>query len=439
MEQRFFRPSLCRGATVLIIGAGRSGIASAKLLLGRGLKVHLYDDQTSENLRYFDAKAMVHHDRLTTHFATGLSGPLERFSAVILSPGVRLDHQLVEQAKAARLPILSEIDLASLFLPSHKMIGITGTNGKSTTTVMVESILRAAGQRAWACGNLGNPLCDLVSDTYEDNAPYFVVELSSFQLETTVLTQLDRAIIVNITPDHLDRYLSFEAYAHAKYQIARLLKERSMLFVNASLRDIAPFILPPPNYFSAEEFGTGSYSYLRNTGILGLHNQENAMAAVKVAESLGIAPDVIVAGLKTYKPLPHRCEKVDVKKGVTYINDSKGTTVVAVKKALSMFNAPTHLLLGGLAKGEDFGELGLNQYPHIVGYYVFGHAANKILHALMSPIGFYCENLKDAVHLAQKRAKSGDIVLLSPGCASFDQFNDYQHRGETFRALIKEL
>jgi|SRR5579871_1377613 len=436
MDREKMRARLGRGAKVLVIGAGRSGIAATKLLLKNDLTVDLFDDHKLEHLRFFNDASLSDEKNLKTHFGAKTDVILTGFAAVILSPGVSLDHVLVKRAQAGNVPVLSEIDLASIFSPPHVMIGITGTNGKSTTTAMITSILNASGRKAVACGNIGIPLSDMVLKYQGPDLSYFVVELSSFQLETTSLAKLDRAVILNMTPDHLDRYESLDAYERAKCKIRGLLKKDGLLMVNESLKNHPLLINSFFAWFSSEQFGDGKFRHLAESQIVGDHNRENAAAAVMVATSLGLKPDHIDQGLQDFRPLPHRCEIIANRDGITYINDSKGTTVVAVRRALSMFRSPTHLLLGGIEKGEDFSQLSPDHFSHIAGYYVFGQAAPKIMSELNSSKANLADNLKNAFTLAQSRAKHGDIVLLSPGCASFDQFNDYHHRGETFRALV---
>lgn len=429
-----FRTLISGKNQVLVIGAGRSGIAATKLLLKHKVPVSLFDDNQHEKLRFFKDCDLKESSLLRTYFG-GTFPELENIKAVILSPGVNPDHQLVRWGKINQVPTISEIDLAVLYLPGQKMIGVTGTNGKSTTTAMLENILNCAGFKAVACGNIGLPLCEVAIK--EQVFDYLVVELSSFQLEVSSLIKLLCAIIVNITPDHLDRHKSFNDYVNAKLKIASLLKDDGILVINRSL---SPFIMNPGLqhvWFDAKNFGVDNLAFLENTSIVGHHNQENAMAATVSACQLGINEQHILAGLNTFKPLPHRCELVGIKNGITFINDSKGTTVEAVKKALTMYPAPTHLLLGGIEKGEDFSPL--KAFFNVKGYYVYGQAKAKILADLNSSLATDHSNLEAALKAACIKAQAGDVVILSPGCASYDQFDDYYHRGETFKKLVMEI
>lgn len=410
---------------VVVMGAGRSGLAATRVLRARGKTVWLYDDKPLQELRFVGD--LKEDQSLITFFARPL--PLcDEISSVVVSPGVDPRHKIVRWATENHVPLLSEIDVAAPLVNHKKVLGITGTNGKSTTTVMMASIMEKAGFKTIACGNLGRPLCDVVLDDHD--VEVLVVELSSYQIESSKDLRLDGAIILNITPDHLDRYTSFDDYRDAKLAIIRLLKPAAPLVVNRDIHiDMNNAIK-----FAADQFAT--LSHLPRATILGVHNEENAVACATLASALGVSNDIVAAGLSAFQPLPHRCEVVDQKAGITYVNDSKGTTVVAVEKALSMFKEPTHLLLGGITKGEDFSVL---NHAHIKNYYVFGRDQEKIMRELPHQNAIACATLEDAFFLAQERAHEGEVILLSPGCASFDQFSDYHHRGETFRNLVMRV
>jgi UDP-N-acetylmuramoylalanine--D-glutamate ligase len=414
---------------VLVLGAGLSGIAATKFLLSRDIAVLLFDDKKKPELKLLD-EALLNNGNLTVH--AGL-GPLvidNSFQFVVCSPGVSPSHPLIKQARDKKLPIINEIDLAYNFLEPVQIIGITGTNGKSTTTVMLESIFKAAGFETIACGNLGMPLCHLLLSKHKYEV--IVLELSSFQLELLNDLRLDGAIITNITPDHLDRYRTLTSYKNTKLRIASLLKPNASLVLPSNLmKDV--------NKYNCNKIAFDIDDYAKHFGDLeinGQHNQENAIAAAMLAKSLGIENSFINKGILSYVPLPHRCEVIANKGGVLYVNDSKGTTVVSVAKALSMWPRPTHLLLGGVDKGEDFVLLEEGNFPHIKGYYVFGQAKTKILKDLGSnkAQGFF--DLHEAFLFAAKVAKAGDLILLSPGCASYDQFDNFEQRGVRFRELV---
>ena len=423
--------------TYLIVGAGRSGIAAAKLLLHHGAHVELFDDQHEPQLSYYKNSDLVGHERLVTSFGQAPSLALANYEALILSPGVSLEHELIKQAHESGLKIMSEIDCAYNFLsnlPKLKIIGITGTNGKSTTTVMIEHILRTAKMRAFACGNLGVPLCELALKAHQEIIDYLVIELSSFQLENTHNLKLDAAVLLNITPDHLDRYDNIYKYQQAKLKILDLLKPiNNISIVNHNLQNLVT------NKLGIKFFDHQDIFLLEKITIHGTHNQENALAAFLLTQALGISSEHIFSGLNSYIPLPHRCELVGRKNNIAYINDSKGTTVVAVTKALSLSEGPVHLLLGGKAKGEDFSALRPEYFPNICGYYVFGEAEPEIIRALDTPKARPYTNLAAAFKSAQEHATAGDTILLSPGCASYDQFKDYTERGKLFRTLVENI
>lgn len=422
--------------TYLIMGAGRSGIAASRLLLYHGAHVELFDDQEESRLNYFKSSDLAGHKHLRVCFGGQRpSLSLDSYKALIVSPGISFEHELIKKALDSGLTIMSEIDCAYEFLPPLKIIGVTGTNGKSTTTIMIEHILRTAQTRAYACGNLGVPLCELALKAQKEPIEYLVVELSSYQLENTHKLKLDAAIILNITPDHLDRYDNINQYQQAKLKILELLKpdNKSIGIVNRNLSNIIS------NKHKIIFFDQKDANILERININGIHNQENALAAFLVAQAFNISEEYIFSGLASYTPLPHRCELVGIKNNVAYINDSKGTTVVAVTKALSLFHNTVHLLLGGQAKGEDFSALKPEYFPNIKGYYIFGQAEPEIKQALNTPKAHSFENLSAAFKSAQLSAKAGDTILLSPGCASFDQFKDYTERGELFRSLVENI
>lgn len=430
---------ICRGNRVLVMGAGRSGISATRLLRGRGAEVILYDDNERSRLKYLENSELAHDLNLKTVFNQKNMVLPNDIKWVILSPGIGPEHSVLKQALNHRVPILNEIDLAiSGLAPQTKLIGITGSNGKSTTTTMIETALRSAGFKATACGNLGIPLCDVVMEEKYHDVEYVVLELSSFQLEALSRLRLDHALILNITPNHLDRYLDFADYVKAKLKIIALLKPGGTLVLNESL---AGYLRESPydgkvSYFSCDNNPTNPWS---NAHITGAHNLANAQAASLLLKDLGLSHQEIRDGLKNFCSLPHRFELVAQIDGRVVINDSKATTVMAVKMALSMAERPIHLLLGGIAKGDDFSQLKPEFFSHIKGYYLFGQAQGHIHDSLNTGMAQVCEDLESALISAIEHSHPGEIILLSPGCASYDQFDDYQHRGEVFKELAQKL
>lgn len=420
----------------LVIGAGRSGLAATRLLLAQGAEVALFDDQPVSQLRYVRDFEHLGHRNLKSHFNDPHFIFDSSYDVVILSPGVVLNHPLILSAQEHRIPILNEIEIALQYKPNLTIIGITGTNGKSTATVMMESILNAAGLRACAGGNLGIPLCDLILE--HEDFDYLVLELSSFQLETLKRLELDVGIILNITPDHLDRYPSLNAYEQAKLRIIDLVKAQGHVVLNDNLSSLTAQLGSnrEVHFFSSGELKNAPWNFLKHAS-LSLHNQENALAVAKCARALGISSEAILAGLTNFKPLDYRCQTIACKKGLTFVNDSKGTTVVAVEKALSSIVGPIHLLLGGQDKGENFAPLAA--FSHIAGFYIYGHSQAKIFNEL-GDIRAHCfSDLSHAFHAAVACAQPGSTIVLSPGCASYDQFADYAERGQMFNRLVDGL
>lgn len=416
----------------VIIGSARSGIASAKLLLHHGIRVTLCDDQPEQNLKYFASSGLKDHAQLTLCF-NAVPVTETHVDAVVLSPGVPENHPLIRYAREKNLHIYSEIDIATRFIPTQaKIIGITGTNGKSTTTVMLTNILTSAGFRAIACGNIGRPLAEVVL-SHDASVDYFVVELSSFQLASSSFLRLHAALILNITPDHLDRHGSLEDYCAAKLKIISFVHANGAVVCGQDLRHLVEKKTSTAIYFD-----TDFAQRFPNIVMVG-PNQENALAAATLASALRINHDDIVRGLQNFKALPHRCEPIADHHGVLFINDSKGTTVESVKKALASIQRPIHLLLGGLAKNQNFSALRHEFFPHVKQYYLFGHDQSRIEADLTnSSCGRYA-TLNDAFAAALGNMNAGDAIVLSPGCASFDQFNDYEERGDFFRSLVHQI
>lgn len=437
MTQQILKKLMTSPHHILVLGAGRSGVAATKLLQKKGHRATLVDDLPALRLRYFKDAGLRESDKLRCFFN---EKPVfdDNIDAVIVSPGIAPAHHVLQWARARAIPIVSEIDFGMAHGPSSKILGITGTNGKSTTTVMVETILKCAGLSALACGNLGRPLCDVMLDDDDHRHDFLVVELSSFQLEGSHALRLDGAIIVNISPDHLDRHASFDEYRDAKLKIASLCAQDAPIVVHDSLRELTR-MHRNVHYFSGHLFGNADFAHLSRAPMRGFHNHENAMAAALLTRALGVNDADVAEGLAQFKALPHRCEIVLQKNHVLFINDSKGTTVEAVKKALDSFSQPIHLLLGGIAKGEDFSALNKIAFPHIKGYYVFGRDQRRIIDDLKSPHAHAFSDMAQALRAAIACAHAGDAILLSPGCASYDQFDDYQHRGVTFTKLAHQI
>jgi UDP-N-acetylmuramoylalanine--D-glutamate ligase len=339
---------------------------------------------------------------------------LDDVEVVVKSPGVPGEAPLIVAARKRGIPVWSEIELGYRLLPDAKFVGVTGTNGKTTTTELLGAIFLAAGRDVAVAGNVGTPLTSVRS------ADWVVCELSSFQLEDVDSFACDVAVLLNLEPDHLDRHGSFEAYRDAKLRIF----ERSRV-------QIVPRGLGLPGVgFSADD------ALPAEPLIPGAHNRENAAAATAAARAAGIADEHIAAALLTFPGVPHRLELVGERDGVRYVNDSKATNVAAALRALAAYaGEPVRLILGGSPKGEDFGPLAAALGPNVKSVHLIGAEAERIGEVID---GHRDGDLATAVAHAARLAEPGDVVLLSPASASYDQFENFEERGEAFRKLVTQ-
>jgi UDP-N-acetylmuramoylalanine--D-glutamate ligase len=340
---------------------------------------------------------------------------LDDVEVVVKSPGVPGEAPLIVAARKRGIPVWSEIELGYRLLPDAKFVGVTGTNGKTTTTELLGAIFLAAGRDVAVAGNVGTPLTSVRS------ADWVVCELSSFQLEDVDSFACDVAVLLNLEPDHLDRHGSFEAYRDAKLRIF----ERSRV-------QIVPRGLGLPGVgFSADD------ALPAEPLIPGAHNRENAAAATAAARAAGIADEHIAAALLTFPGVPHRLELVGERDGVRYVNDSKATNVAAALRALAAYaGEPVRLILGGSPKGEDFGPLAAALGPNVKSVHLIGAEAERIGEVID---GHRDGDLATAVAHAARLAEPGDVVLLSPASASYDQFENFEERGARFRAIVEAL
>src|SRR5262249_31610201 len=380
---------------------------------------------------------------------------------IVISPGVPTDVPPLARARALGLPVIGEIELASRFLKG-RIVAITGSNGKTTTTTLFCELIAAASQRVLVGGNIGTPVILLVDDSTDET--FNVLEVSSFQLETIETFHPQIAVILNITPDHLDRHGSFQAYVDAK---ARIFKNQTasdwavLNLDNQVTAELAPRTTAGIAWFTRTSLDTKrSYgAFLRDERILwredgreseimpvkeiplkGMHNQENVLAAVCVARLAGADSESIRRGVQKFKAVEHRLQLIANIRGVEYYNDSKATNVDATIKAIESFPGNIHLILGGKDKDSDYSLMNDLLRARVKRVYTIGSAAEKI----RSHIGDAAEivaagTLDVAVQRASQSAVAGDIGLLAPACASFDQFDNYEHRGRVFRTLVEEL
>ena len=410
----------------LVLGLARSGEAAATALRAQGDSVVGFDrkadldDAVLRRLASLDVEVHLGEEEETL-----LSG----IDVVIKSPGVPGEMPLVVGARARGIPVWSEIELGARLL-DNPLVGVTGTNGKTTTTALLGEIFRAGGRPVEVAGNIGRPLTSLVGSV--DPAVWIVCELSSFQLEDVESLRPRVAVLLNLESDHLDRHASIDAYRDAKLR----------LFARQSEDDVAVVprgFGPVPGAAQRVEF-SGDDGLPGPLRLRGAHNRENAAAATAVARAVGVPDDAIARALASFAGVEHRIEEVGVVHGVRFVNDSKATNVAAALRALASFDEPLHVILGGLGKHESYAPLAAAFGPHDRAYLI-GVAASEISAAL-DAAGVEYEhdgNLASALAAASAAAQDGDVVLLSPACASFDQFESFEQRGDTFRALVRGL
>jgi UDP-N-acetylmuramoylalanine--D-glutamate ligase len=446
-----------KGKKVLVVGLGKSGLSAALFLRKRGAQVTVSDMRSAAAL----AKEIPALLEAGISVESGGHGLLtfRRQDLIVVSPGVPLDTPELVQVRAFGLPVIGELELAAQFLKGN-ILAITGSNGKTTTTALTAEILSKSNVVTQVGGNIGVPVVDLIERSRHDG--WSVLEVSSFQLESTERFHPQVAVILNITPDHLDRHGSFENYAMAKERIFAAQTAADALVLNAdnaraaaaaerSVARVFWFSLEGPVSQGAwVENGWVVYRPLKDERIeeivplseiplKGAHNVENVLAAVCAARLTGAPADSIRAAIKEFHAVEHRLEYVATENGVDYFNDSKATNVDAAAKAIAAFPGGIHLILGGKDKNSNYADLSELLRKRVRAVYTIGSAAAKIESQIrgMAPI-VPCETLENAVRAARKAAHPGDVVLLSPACSSFDQFESYEHRGRVFKELVLE-
>jgi UDP-N-acetylmuramoylalanine--D-glutamate ligase len=412
------------GRRVLVVGLARSGTAAAEALIGQGATVVGFDrDEGLDTGRLRERGVEVHLGREEETLLQGID-------LVVKSPGVPGETLLVQSARERAVPVWSEIELGARLL-ANPILGVTGTNGKTTTSELIGSVFRAAGRPVEVAGNVGRPLTSLVGSAAAD--AWVVCELSSFQLEDVETLRPRIAILLNLEPDHLDRHGTFEAYADVKLHIFDRQSADDTAVVPRGFRAI-PGAARRVTFASDDELPAEPL-------IPGTHNRENAAAATAASRAAGIDDDAIAEALRTFEGVPHRIELVRDLRGVRYVNDSKATNVAAAVRALASFpDARLHVILGGRGKHESYTSLAAAFKPGDVAY-VVGEAADEIARSLaaVSVTFARAQTVENALAAASAAAAPGDVVLLSPACASFDQFVDFEARGDIFRSLVEEL
>jgi UDP-N-acetylmuramoylalanine--D-glutamate ligase len=452
-----------KGKKVTVVGLARSGVAAARLLQAVGADVTVAD--AKEEAKLTEVLARLDRSAIRVIVGAGYESALDEAQIVVVSPGVPTELDILNIVRARHVPVIGELELAYRFLDAP-VVAVTGTNGKSTTVTLIGLLLKEHGKRVFVGGNLGIPLSEAALKTYGSGSQgspydYVIAEVSSFQLETIARFRPWIAALLNITPDHLDRYPALAPYVAAKgrifenqtpddYALLNYDDERVLAFRNG----VRAHALGFSQMGSVNEgtFLDGDELVLRFKGqrhsickmseirIPGAHNVANAMAASMVAHVCGCPPDVMRRVLSTFPGLEHALELIRERNGVRFINDSKGTNVDATMKALESLDSPIVLIAGGKDKGGDFGKLRDVVTRRVKQLVLIGEAAPRIHQILqgLKPMN-HASSFRDAVEVAAQSARSGDVVLLSPACASFDMFADYQDRGRQFKALVNGL
>jgi UDP-N-acetylmuramoylalanine--D-glutamate ligase len=399
----------------LVLGLARSGQAAALALAARG-----------ERVVAVDRSADVETGRLETagvevHRGSDGASLLEGVEVVIKSPGVPNEAPIVAAARERGIPVWSEVELGYRLLSPRPFVGVTGTKGKTTTTELIGAMFRAAGRPVAVGGNVGLPLTALSAP---DDA-WIVCELSSFQLEDVHELALEIAVLLNLEPDHLDRHGTFERYRAAKLRIFERAQQR---------------VVPRGSGFDGIEFAADD-ELPAEPRLPGAHNRANAAAAAATARAVGIGDDAIAHALTTFVGVPHRLELIRERNGVRWINDSIATNTFSVRRGIEAYDAPLRLILGGRAKGEDFGEFARWLPERVRTSYLVGEAADELARALEAASRPFerVETIAGAVAAAARDAEPGEVVLLSPACASYDQFENFEQRGDEFRRLVEAL
>jgi UDP-N-acetylmuramoylalanine--D-glutamate ligase len=443
---------------VLVVGLGKSGLSAAMFLRAQGARVTVSDTRSAVALAK-EIPALLEAGIMVESGGHGLL-TFRRQDLIVVSPGVPMDTPEVKQVIAFGLPVIGELELASRYLKGQ-VVAITGSNGKTTTTTLVGKIFSDVGAPTQVGGNIGLPVIDLVEKSTPETVN--VLEISSFQLETVEEFHPRIAVILNITPDHLDRHHSFESYVAAKERIFERQVAGDSLVLNADDRvtqmcaaraksDVfwfsgtkmvrrGAFVRDGVIVWVEKEGGvTEPVMPVAEVHLKGAHNIENVLAAVCVARLGKIPAESVRKSVAEFKAVEHRLELVKLVNGVEYYNDSKATNVDATMKAVSSFAGGIRLILGGKDKDSDYGLMSDLLKERVKAVYTIGSAAEKIerqLHGVVKIVS--AETLQAAVAMAAKDATIGDVVLLSPACSSFDQFENYEHRGQVFRQLVNEL
>ena len=455
-----------KGKRVLIVGFGLSGVSTARYMSKQGAKVMVTDMKQKSELM----ESVKACEDLKIEYELGKHNPksFQTAELIVLSPGVPRNIKPLDDARAVGVPITNDIELAVGHL-KEPLIAITGTNGKTTTTTLIGEMFKADKRGVFVGGNIGKPLLDHVTEPSKVDA--VVAELSSFQLELSDKLVPAVAVFTNIEEDHLDRYPDFQAYIEAKKRLLKSCDRNSYVVLNYDCpivsrfaeetpakvlwftkqdpmkiggpfaeRFVGAYYVPAKRQIVAKINGREETYELAQYRLLGDHNRENLMAGICAARAMGVSAKAIQAAIAGFKGVPHRLEFVRKKDGVYFFNDSKGTNVMSVKRSLSSFNHPVILVAGGKDKNSDFLPLVDLVREKVKILILLGEAKEKINRA----VGDFAETylvgtFEEAVLLAYQKSRSGDIILLSPGCSSFDMFRNYEERGDYFKKLVSQL
>ncbi len=439
------------GKRFTVLGAARSGLSAARLLKNAGARVFVSDSAPAEKKEA--AVRFLKDQGIEAEFGQHSNRVFEA-DFCVLSPGIPVESQVVQSMLQKGIKVVSEIEVGYWFF-NGKLIAVTGSNGKTTTTTLIGEMLKAHDSRSIVAGNIGQAFCDFVENS--DSDVWVVVEVSSFQLETIDRFHPQIAVLLNFAPNHLDRYPSYEAYKQAKWRVTKNLTKQDRFVYNAADAEIVRR-LPELNCLKsgfdingnqqAEMFFRDGQLFLNGApfiavnemGLRGLHNYMNAMAAVLAAHYAGVEESSIKQVLRTFSGVEHRLEFVREINGVTFVNDSKATTVESLYHALQSFDRPIILIAGGKDKGSDFTRLNEHLKKRVKTAVLIGKAKEKMAAAWKDVVPLQMEEtLESAVRRAFQLAKPGDVVLLSPACASFDMFNDFEDRGRQFKEIVKQL
>ncbi len=441
---------------VLVVGLGKSGVASALFMKSRGARVTVSDSKPEAELR--DEILLLLEHGITIETGGHGDRTFRGQDLIVVSPGVPFDAPQLVQARSLGEPVIGEIELAAQFL-AGQIVAITGANGKTTTTSLAGEILAAGNLPVLVGGNIGTPAISFVDQA--GPSTWTVLEVSSFQLETIATFRPRIAVILNITPDHLDRHKTFENYVKAKARVFENQRAEDFTVLNADDRTTAElskrtagqvFWFSHKNAIERGAFAREAHIYFRDghfereimplseIPLKGAHNLENVLAGVAVGALAGCEPEQIRQAVRNFKAVEHRLEFVARIAGVDFYNDSKATNVDATIKALESFPGNIHLILGGKDKGSDYTLLNNLLRERVKRVYTIGAAAAKIESQIQnSTVVDHAETLENAIRRASESAAPGDVVLLAPACSSFDQFKSYEHRGRVFKDAVHSL